>query len=195
MILTYHQKSIEILGITPQISQLNLELVSAFEAKYELAIPLALREWYSLENNSEILQEITGSHNIIEITITPKVQEDYSQLFSASEPFPVLIENQAVWFMAVKLNEGENPPVYMRYNEADELWTLHANSFSDWIQALCWDYIVITKSQGKIVSAKHENQLLGFHADAPETYEAHIYFKGKKFTRMKKGAEYLFVIY
>ena len=195
MLLTYHQKSMEILGLTPQISQLNLELISAFEEEHKLTFPSAIREWYSLENNSELLEKITSPHNVIDINNASQIQETCGYPLNVSEPFIVLLENQSVWYMAVKLNEGENPPVYMRYNEPDELWTLHANSFSDWIHALCWDYIVITRSYGKIVSAKHENPLVGFHPDAPETYEAHIYFKGKRFTRTKKDEKYLFVIY
>lgn len=137
MLLTYHQKSIELLGTTPQILQLNLERIRAFEAKYELAIPPALREWFSLENHSELLQKIASPHNLIEINHAPKFQEDQNCRPHASEPFFVLIENQAVWFMTVELSKGENPPVYVRYNEPGELWTVHANSFSDWLHALC----------------------------------------------------------
>lgn len=101
-----------------------------------------------------------------------------------------------------KVTGGENPPVYIRYNEPNEKWTLHANSFAEWVHALSWDYVVLSKlSLSKfnesVISIEPETheQLLGFQVVAPETYVANVYFKGDKLARMRKGDDHLLVIY
>jgi hypothetical protein len=197
MSLTYHHKSLELLGVTPTISESHADLIAVFEAEHKLEFPAALREWYLLENSAALLQKIAVIHNIVEINDMPEIHEDYRNPFSASVPFPILVENQGVWRMAINLVEGENPPVYIRYNEPDEPWILHANSFSEWIHALSWDYINLWESNGKTISFTPETQeyLSGFQISAPETYVGNVYFKGKKFVRMEKDNEPLLVIY
>jgi hypothetical protein len=126
-----------------------------------------------------------------------EIQQDYRKPFSVSAPLPILVENQGVWHMAINLDGGENPPVYIRYNEPGEPWILHANSFSEWIHALCWDCINIWESKGKITSLGpgKENDLSSFQIVAPETYIGNVYFRGKKFVRMEKDNEHVLVIY
>ena len=202
MLLHYHQKSIELLGATARISRSQVALVSSFEEKYNIKVPASLREWYSLENSVNLLEKILGPHMGIDLKNAPKIQAECGYLINGSDPFLVMIENQAVLFMAVKFNEGEDPPVYMRYNEPGETWVLHANSFSDWINALSWDYTILSKlslSQFNeiVVSSTPEihEKLLEFQVAAPETYVCNMYFRGDKFARMKKGNEDLLVIY
>src|SRR5215510_14345455 len=144
MLLNYHQKSLEFLGVTPKISQSQVMLVNSFEDLHKVKIPASLREWYSLENSDELFENILQSHTGIRLTDSLDVQKDCGLLINGSDPFILVIENQAVWSMAVKFNEGEDPPVYMRYNEPNEAWKLYANLFSDWITALCWDYILLS---------------------------------------------------
>ena len=202
MFLDYHQKAIELLGVTPRISQSQVALVNSFEEKYKIKVPASLRECYSLENSVNLLEKILGPHISIDLKSAPRIQADCGYLINGSDPFLVMIENQAVFFMAVKFSEGEDPPVYMRYNEPGESWILHANSFSDWINALSWDYTVLSKlslsqSIEIVVSASPEihEKLLEFQVAAPETYVCNMYFRGDKFARMKKGNEHLLVIY
>ena len=203
MSLIYHHKSFALLGVTPKISERHAELVVAFESKYKLRFPDALREWYLLDNNVTLLQKLAVIHNVVEISDMPKIQKDYCNPFSALAPLPILVENQWVWHMAVKLDEGDNPPVYLRYNEPNEPWRLHANSFSDWIHALSWDYIHLWDSRGK-TTAYHKtisftsetaNYLSGFQVAAPETYLGNVYYVAKKFVRMKKDNEPLLVLH
>jgi hypothetical protein len=149
------------------------------------------------------LQKVAVIHNVVEISDMPKIQKDYCDPFSALAPLPILVENQWVWHMAVKLDEGENPPVYLRYNEPNEPWLLHANSFSDWIHALSWDYINLWDSRGKTTAygkaisftSQTENYLSGFQVAAPETYLGNVYYVAKKFVRMEKANEPLLVIH
>jgi hypothetical protein len=202
MLLNYHQKSIELLGVTTRISQSQVTLIDSFEAKYRVKIPASLREWYSIENSVNLFEEILRPHTGIELKESPRIQANYGYLINDTDPFLIAIENQAVWFMAIKSNEGDNPPVYMRYNEPDESWVLHANSFSDWINALSWDYTVLSKLSLStfdeyVVSATPEihKKVSEFQVEASETYGCNVYFKGSKFVRMKKGNKRLLVIY
>jgi len=202
MSLTYHQKSLEILGVKPKISQSQVALICSFEERYALRLPAALREWYSLENGFELLQEISAFHVPLEINNMPSIQKDYSDIFSVYEPLPILVENQWVWHMAVRLQEGENPPVYIRYNEPNENWVLHANSFTEWIHALSWDYVSFSKlsfaaMNERIISVTPETheRLFGFQVVAPETYVGNVYFKGEKLVRMRKNDINFLVIY
>ena len=202
MSLTYHQKSLDLLGVNPQISQSQVELIRSFEERYALQLPEALREWYSLENGFELLQEISAFHIPVEINNMPNIQKNYSDIFSLHEPLPILVENQWVWHMAVRLNEGENPPVYIRYNEPNGNWVLHANSFTEWIHALSWDYVSFeklsfTEINERIFSVTPETheQLFGFQVVAPETYVGNVYFKGEKLARMRKNGLNFLVIY
>jgi hypothetical protein len=202
MLLKYHQKSIELLGVTPRISQSQVTLFDSFEEKYRVEIPASLREWYSIENSINLSEKILRTHTSIELKNTPGIQAKCGYLINDSDPFLIAIENQAVWFMAVKPDEGDNPPVYMRYNEPDESWVLHANSFSDWINALSWDYTVLSKLSlltldEYVVSATPEihKKVSEFQVEAPETYGCNVYFNGSKFVRMKKGNKRLLVIY
>jgi hypothetical protein len=197
MALAYHQKSLELLGITPTISKSLDDRIASFEAEHKIEFPAALREWYVMENSGALLQRIAVIHNIVEINEMPEIQQHYRKPFSVSAPLPILVENQGVWHMAINPDEGENPPVYIRYNEPDEPWILHANSFSEWILALSWDCINIWESKGKITSfsLEKEDYLSSFQIAAPETYVGNVYFRGKKFVRMEKDNEPLLVIY
>jgi hypothetical protein len=187
--------------VTPRISRSQLTLIDAFEEKYRVKVPASLREWYSIENSANLLKKISRPHIGIKLKDAPGIQSNCGYPISDSDPFLIAIENQAVWFMAVKFNEGDDPSVYMRYNEPGESWGVHAHSFSDWIHALSWDYTILSKSSLStfdecVVSATPEihQKVSGFQVDAPETYGCNVYFRGDKFVRMKKGEKCLLVI-
>jgi hypothetical protein len=47
--LRYHQRTFDLLGEIPVVSQANLRLLTAWEKKHRVRLPVSLREWYMLE--------------------------------------------------------------------------------------------------------------------------------------------------
>jgi hypothetical protein len=200
MMLIYHQKALDLLQIAPEASGVAMEAIAAFEAHYNIHLPAALHEWYSIDRELHWLAKIAGAHSPVALAEVWNIQKYYSSQSGLAEPFPILVENQAVWHMAIMLSDGDDPPVYVRFYEEGKPWQLHARSFSDWIWALAWDHMTIDYPPQNIwylKSAQRQAQfrLADFDFIGPETFAANAVFIGNRFVRVTKGGQRLLVVF
>lgn len=190
MKLQYHQKTFELLGITPTLSLENLKRISDFEAKHDLMLPASLKEWYSLENHKNILQNAINqllNHSVIELEEGLDEWNTWQHKKINKKHLYVLLENQAVWYIAVRLIDLDDPPVYLCYNEEGEDWELHASTFSDFVFAIVWDSVVAGENLENFVDCTNEDILRQFLTESkklgPETFLGNMVFKAPRFVR------------
>jgi hypothetical protein len=199
MKLQYHQQTFDVLDKVPKISQERLERVTDFEAQHGLLLPAAMREWYSLENCIALLEKMSIiGHIATDLEEARRYESVHQPELGVQELFPVLIENQGVWHIAVDLLDGDNPRVYLRYNDPGELWIIHAHSFSDWIYAHAWDHAILVQKKGQYFFVDSDEQwnqhLSGNDMVGPETFLGNAVFKGKRFLRVIRQGKRLLVI-
>ncbi|MFN8372015.1 MAG: hypothetical protein U0694_03945 [Anaerolineae bacterium] len=153
--LRYHQKTLDLLGITPKFSDEAARLLHLFELDLHVTLPVAFKEWYSLANGVEILQEWTNDHPVPLFKLATE-HNSYQD-----GPFlTFIIENQGVcsWGLKLDINRSgpaptqiplplpdadafhekmrqqiENPPVYMRMNMERADWVKCADSLSEFL--------------------------------------------------------------
>src|SRR4051812_34538367 len=98
--LKYHQPAFDLLGTTSRISTSALILLDQCERVYGLPFPAALREWYSLADATEILEEYSNQDNPLtldQLRDAAKAWHSYSpyKIDLASENLlPIVWENQ-----------------------------------------------------------------------------------------------------
>lgn len=193
--LTYHKNAFQLLRLTPQLSKQGASFLSTLKQNSKQPLPEAIHEWYGLEGALDILHEIflPNSPNTFE---HPERDKAYMARYGATAPcqrmLPIAFENQGVWHLAVPLDAGENPPVYLGYDEEDSFeWYLHAHSFSEFIWAWTWDYLTYSRDylmdvseylQKEDVDAIDNNFQKG-----PQTYISNTIFHYKIFQRYSKG--------
>jgi hypothetical protein len=197
MKLKYHQKMFDLLGIMPEFSAENYKLIADFEAKHRLQLPAALSEWYALANNEDVLRQILPlGHHIVPLYNAFQNTPSFQNL-KGNRPFYILVENQGVWHMAVQLLSN-NPPVFIRLNEVDESWRLHAHSFSDWLYAWAWDYEIMERDLNCFIAEKSnkkiEKYLIDYDEKGPETFDGNTPYQGERFVRVIKKGKRLTVI-
>jgi hypothetical protein len=180
MKLVYHKKTFDLLQIEPRFSKENSMLLDTLEKKYSFPLAPSIREWYSINNHHNILQEqINCTINHCLITF----EQGFRWLEQDINNFLVLEENQGCWHMSVKSLNLDDPPVYFCWNEDNQDWELHAKSFSDWIYAIAWD----GRTYPNFKSPQNEQELSKFITEAsnlgPETYHTNMGINASRFVR------------
>lgn len=112
--LVYHQATFQLLGIEPVISPARLAVIAERERICGVRFPEAVKEWMSIEGVETLFHENTNNDYL------PSVggEIEYNN-WKLGEPADtkqgylcVAWENQAVVIWYVRLDEGDNPPVY-----------------------------------------------------------------------------------
>ena len=198
MELKYHQKTFDLLQISPSLCEKSVEQIYDFEIQYKVNVPPSLREWYSIENHMAILQHLidrTLNHNLINLTNSFTFGQMLDWLPTDLKYIYILEENQCCFHMAVELTGSDNPPVLFRHYEPEASWELHAESFSDWLLAITWDSINYDNFAQFDDEIEFETFLEESSEFGPTTYYANMWLYASKFMRgFYNGKRQTFII-
>lgn len=133
MNLIYHQRTIELLNITPEIDPNAVQALDHLEKTLNRRLPPSLREWYSLKN---ALSYINGNQDRV-FPIQALIDDPLNML--ADDMLFLIDENQDVCGWALDLNGTDDPPVLMSDEDFD-WWHDFADTFSDFVFIRVWDF-------------------------------------------------------
>lgn len=130
--LEYHQSVFELLGKSEVISAKRLAVIEEREHVCGRRFPAAIREWFAIEDAEYLFWENTNNDDLPEVTklgVPAEVAQGYLHIAT---------ENQGVIARYVRLDEGDNPPVYHNNGEWNEdlsktNWQEFSKTFSDFI--------------------------------------------------------------
>ena len=112
--LEYHQSVLDLLDVSVVPSLNRLATIEERERICGARFPEAVREWFAIESAESLFYE---NSNQDELT---KVEELGDPAEVAQGYLRIATENQAVVAWYVRLNEGEDPPVYDNNDEWNE---------------------------------------------------------------------------
>jgi hypothetical protein len=156
--LQYHQATFDLLKLQPVFSATSAHVVRGCEDYCDFKFPASVREWYSLEGAVDILRTYPNQDHPIPLNLLGDevdALDDYHKLLI------FMHENQGVCSWAVRIGTGDDPPVYVRY-EQDDPWRLYAESFSGFVYIQVWDWhyrLQVNARFGAAHSPLSENEL------------------------------------
>ncbi|RZU53364.1 SMI1/KNR4 family protein SUKH-1 [Krasilnikovia cinnamomea] len=153
MELRYHQRAVALDGVEPVVSAEADALLDRLEARHGVTLPAAVREWYRLEGAVEMLRRrANGDHpykveDLGNIEVyhfdSEELEEEEERTYDpvADGLLPVMVENQGVWYWAVRLDGSDDPEVVAAMDEVapHSEWQPFASSFSDFALIRVWD--------------------------------------------------------
>jgi hypothetical protein len=167
--LKYHQPTFDLLKIEPEIDPAAVAALDALEKRRSIKLPASVREWYSIKDAEKWLagndnaleaQDFLGSigssgGSMADVEKEPdsldrrrlQTQNFRQQMINAFHyNYPnlrnllgVVIENQGVCYWAVKLDDGDDPPVLLCYSH-EENWQRFCDTFSHFCFMRVWDW-------------------------------------------------------
>jgi hypothetical protein len=189
----FHHKTLDMLHVSPPQSAAANASLNQLEQRLSVLLPVSVREWYSLAGCMEIMHELSLIHTPVDVV---NYSDDLSHRYAASPPYlrmlPIVIENQGVWHIAVALDVGDDPPVYLGYQDRDTFeWHLHAEHFSEFVYAWSWDYVgyerdYIINTTAYLSEADIARIHAAFQLQAT-TYVGNAYFVSERIERYVKG--------
>jgi len=191
----FHRKTLDMLHISPPHSTAATASLNQLEHHQNLQLPASVREWYSLMGCMEIMRELSLMHTPVDIV---NYSDDLSHRYAATPPYlrmlPVMFENQGVWHLAVVLDAGDDPPVYLGYQDQDAFeWHLHAEHFSEFVYAWAWDYVSYERDYIMNTSAyMTDADIARIHAafqPQATTYVGNAYFVCERIERYVNGEQ------
>jgi hypothetical protein len=149
LVLRYHQQALHMLRLPAHTSPARQAAMARLDERLGQSLPAAIREWYVLDGAYDILREVAQIH-VLAILEDDGDDAALRARYAATGPsatmLPLVYENQGVWHLAVPLDAGDDPPVYLGYQEAAGFeWHWYADRFSDWVWAWVWDYVGLTR--------------------------------------------------
>jgi hypothetical protein len=133
----FHQRTLDLLNITPQIDPAAVVALDALETLYGKKLPAAVREWYQLQGAPK---HLTGNDNPVPVQELGRQYGKYPHL--PDDLLLLVVENQAVCYWAVKWDESHDPPVFTveeNTHSPELILHRHADSFSDFVYTRVWD--------------------------------------------------------
>jgi hypothetical protein len=132
MALKYHQATLDLLGIEPELPPRRLGVIQGRERLCGVRFPAAVKEWFAVEGVEALFHDNTNHDHL------QKVGELGDPREAAQGYLRVARENQAVVAWYVRLEEGDDPPVYDNNDEWNEdlsetNWQLCWQSFTNFI--------------------------------------------------------------
>ncbi len=143
--MKYHRETCRLLDIAPGISSENVAEIQRREAAIGISIPESLKEWYGIENSVQILQQYSNCDVLVPLE---RIGEPVEHWYGASHRdfvqqglLWISRESQGVANWAVELDGTQDPPVLVEVDSApNEIWELHARTFSDFVLSRVWDF-------------------------------------------------------
>jgi len=143
MALTYHQRTFDLIGVTPRISSQALFWLDRVEHEQGIQLPGAVRELYSVVCASELIRQhipvfiipLFSSLNGLGVMFQRALHPDTAQLVVMYDDF------KSERFFFVPLQQGDNPPVYVSWWQFEApLMRTTFETFSDLIYLYAWDF-------------------------------------------------------
>ncbi len=130
--LEYHQSIFDLLGISAVPSLDRLARIEERERICQASFPASVREWFAIESAESLFYEKSNNDG------QTKLEELGDRAEVAQSYLRVATENQAVVAWYVRLNEGEDPPVYDNNDEWNEdlsktSWRRLSETFTNFI--------------------------------------------------------------
>ncbi len=143
MQIHYHQRTFALLEVKPVIDDHLLDLLQYYEKHYNISLPLAVREWYSIDGSVQILNRYSNGDVALDLEEIGHSMENRSGYrywdFQNQDMIPIMIENQASFLWAIHLNGSDDPPV--GYWDEDDNWSLCSSTFSSFIEERIWEHL------------------------------------------------------
>ncbi len=158
LVLHYHAKSSELLGIVPVESAGAIQELQRVEQRIGRELPASVKQWYSQENACQLLLEYSNADPPLEISELGGPLHDTS----GGGPHDLLsrnllvfrYENQGVCIWAVQLDGSDDPAVLVDVDSQFKRWTRCADTFSEHVYSWIWDYALVLK-QDRLVQAQN----------------------------------------
>lgn len=137
-VLKYHQMTMELLGLKPNFSAAQQQILKRFEDENQLQLPPSLKEWYSLDHGGIPIDWASPGTGL-------ELRPPQSLSFLELEGRPCLSlfgEAAGIFHLVMFLDEGTTPGVYFLENEAGEKPIKHADHFEGFIFSMVFDQIM-----------------------------------------------------
>lgn len=192
--LLYHQQAIALAKSTPQYDLNARQQIDHIADTHNIVLPQALAEWLCLDPESTLFNKLT--HFPHEFVTVRGLQNHIShQQFTnhVVQAIEIIFENQGCFVMAVSLEDGDDPPVwvfsdfYFCRDSKRPTWQLHSHSFTDCIKAFAWDFNVCDQPDG-VRHFRGIEQVPTQHSDTqtgPTTYVQSAWFLAHEFRRLE----------
>ena len=188
---SYHWRALDLISEQPVVSETAVKEIDLFEQTTGHKLPLAIREWLTLDADAQLFHKITQfPHDFIR----PSELASYMsiQRFDGADinALTIIFENQGCFVMAIDIAEGDNPKVWISRDIYDSesaipTWLLHSNRFSECIEAFAWDYAVITETGTSGFETYPESlEQESITETGPTTFNTASWFYGDEFRRM-----------
>jgi hypothetical protein len=163
--------------------------IAHVEATLKVKVPAAVAEWLQYDPDGALFQTLTHfpHYSVTRDTLARDVVRQHI----AGQDVPCLTvcaENQGVWAMMVRLNEGDNPSVWVSEDVWDKSlpeWHLHSHSFTDAILAFAWDFVVCAYPdyRERFIGVVQQPPISSPDLDGPTTYRVSAWFRAATFWR------------
>jgi hypothetical protein len=190
--LKYHRRVFALVSEVPEISESATHEVDQFEKNTGQKLPLAIREWMTIDSDARLFHRITEfPHNFVRPS---ELERNLSvQNFAGNDirALTIVFENQGCFVMAVDVAESDDPKVWVSrdfFFSAGEkpTWLLQSNRFSECMEAFAWDFAVISEvgTDGfRTYDERLEQELIT--ETGPTTFNTAAWFHCGQFRRMK----------
>jgi hypothetical protein len=185
----YHERTYNLLGRSPERVPEVAAHIAHVEAALQAKIPAAVTEWLHYDPDGALFRRLTHfpHYSVTRDTLA----RDVAQLHISGQDVrcvTVCAENQGVWAMMVRLDEGDNPSVWISeevWNERIPEWHLHSHSFTDAILAFAWDFVVCDYPdyRERFIDVVQQPPTVSPDLDGPTTYSVSAWFRAATFWR------------
>ena len=142
----FHARTLDLLPVRPGRSKKAVGLLDRVEARIARPLPASVREWYSYEGACLILETHSNQDPPVPLKDLGSPQACWTAdgRDLASEGLLLFQhENQGVCAWALRLGDGDDPPVVVSYDDELRNWEHCADSFSDFVFASVWDHTFV----------------------------------------------------
>lgn len=133
MSLVYHQRTIDLLGITPKIDDGAVQALDQLEQQLKRRLPTSFREWYSLKNARVYIK---GNEDLV-LHIQELIDDEMNK--QLEDQLFLIDENQSVCGWALQFNDTDDPPIVISDDDYEQ-WYPYIDTFSDFVYIRVWDF-------------------------------------------------------
>lgn len=145
MMLRYHARTLELMGVKPSFSEANARMLAVREAAMGVRLPDSVREWYSLDGCTELMRTYSNNDRPVALGLLGQPADNWYGMghrdFVAQAKLHFMSENQSVCNWAVALDDGDDPPVFVEVDsENHDEWQPCTATFSEFLRCQAWDH-------------------------------------------------------
>lgn len=164
MTLKYHQPIFDLLRVEPVIDTSRLDEITAIEKEYEISLPEAVLEYFSIANMLEMLFEFGVFSDVNPLYLFGKsesfdgLDKHHLELMKERKVIPLFSEHQGewTWFLNLKY-ESNDPKVLLHTKDFPNMLISHPHKFTKQLYLSVWDALVMQPQlSGFYMKAEHE---------------------------------------